>query len=167
MAGPQNTSLTGNTHYGFEMGTEYRNSLFGPLGKIRFGYGTGKTNLNDAGTVKTLAYRALEADILLGLKVSLIPVAHTRIRPYVGLSGSLGTVQLTLASNNLESLQQTDIQFALGYQLSMGIELTPTKDVKSALHFFYEVQYDRRESSLAGMNSFRLESIRFLGGFGW
>lgn len=168
-SGAPEHSLAGNSQaFGAQLSAERGADLLAFVGRVRADFGSGSLPFNDGGTSRTLSFSHYGVDFGVGLKLFPIPSGRGfPVRPYISGLGEAGIASLKFNTSNLTALESSYSSIALGYTLSAGVQMGPSKDTSDGWSFFAEVALRRAKANLAGDSAFDLNCIKIVGGIGW
>lgn len=168
-SGAAEHSLAGNSQaFGAQLSAERGADMLAFVGRVRADFGSGSLPFNDGGTSRTLSFSHYAVDFGVGLKLFPIPSGRGfPVRPYISGLGEVGIASLKFNTSSLTALESSYSSIALGYTLSAGVQMGPSKDKSGGWNFFTEIALRRATADLAGDSSFNLNCIKLVGGVGW
>lgn len=156
---------TNSVGYGGEIGIKKSGTYFGMIGKVRGLYIAGTEPFMDGTTETDISYTIMAAEPHFGFFINLIPGDLKGFRPYIGIIGFGGVLQLRFSSDDVTTLKPSENKFYSGFEALAGVELNFKSQSSSLYSLFGEVGLRQSRVDLAGKTPYFLDALVLTGGF--
>ncbi|MCB0349781.1 MAG: hypothetical protein KDD38_01275 [Bdellovibrionales bacterium] len=156
---------TNSVGYGGEVGIKLSGNYLGVIGKVRGLYIAGTEPFMDGASETDLTYTMMAAEPHLGFILNLIPGDSKGFKPYIGVTGFGGMLQLRFDSDDVTTLKPSESQFYSGFEAVAGVELYFRGSSPNLYSVFGEIALRQARLNIADKAPYFLDGLVLMGGF--